>query len=515
MSTTLKTEEETGKGTNKRGRPRVESQDQNAVERRRTQIRLAQRAYRERKETTISVLEARVSQLRQTIQEMNKTFSDYNDKTMASGALDLHPVVKEDLRLAMERMTDLHQSSGIEDDDSSGVFSAPSSNSRQSSVSQTKMISPPTHAIHTTQYAEAPMVDSRFGVDDAAIGMLGYQIEYGSSPTGVRIHDASMEQPLDWSDPWTMAQSTTNYSYSTEQQSPLSPSSWEMEIPRGLKPLSSYCWHETSFARRLFRHSHERCLDLLTNPTAKVDPTNNRARYSLSFMSKNDLVMKLRKTIMKSNTEPLEDWTMPMLHVGGAGLHFDRDPSETMPPAGFTAERNTGPFKIPSSAIAVPPIYFPDKVASWLGLEGVWFDNRDVEVYLQRMGINVDGGSTSITVELDDNAGTDSSPTDTSSNGTDLASAVVPGLGKIISAQDRQLLNEFDIMINSPAPVHRRKVDISLDKLIYELNERCYCLGRAPGYKQSDVDAICQTLISEACAYDENAILPAGNIAVH
>src|SRR3984885_10670025 len=43
-----------------RGRPRLDTQDETAADRRRTQIRLAQRAYRHRKETTISALKKRV-----------------------------------------------------------------------------------------------------------------------------------------------------------------------------------------------------------------------------------------------------------------------------------------------------------------------------------------------------------------------------------------------------------------------------------------------------------------------
>ena len=44
-------------GRKSRGRPRLDMREENAAERRRTQIRLAQRAYRERKETTIVSLQ--------------------------------------------------------------------------------------------------------------------------------------------------------------------------------------------------------------------------------------------------------------------------------------------------------------------------------------------------------------------------------------------------------------------------------------------------------------------------
>src|SRR6266516_4726527 len=60
-----KSDEEDGK--KQRGRPRLDTHDETAADRRRTQIRLAQRAYRHRKETTISALKGRVNELERTI----------------------------------------------------------------------------------------------------------------------------------------------------------------------------------------------------------------------------------------------------------------------------------------------------------------------------------------------------------------------------------------------------------------------------------------------------------------
>ena len=39
-----------------------------------------------------------------------------------------------------------------------------------------------------------------------------------------------------------------------------------------------------------------------------------------------------------------------------------------------------------------------------------------------------------------------------------------------------------------------------------DLNDRCFCLGRAPGYKQSDVDEILVRAIAEASEYREEHI---------
>ena len=80
----------------RRGRPRVEKQDESAADRRRTQIRMAQRAYRQRKESTLEELRKRVSDLGNTIELMNKAFLDCRESLYASS-------------LSQDQMLDLHQ----------------------------------------------------------------------------------------------------------------------------------------------------------------------------------------------------------------------------------------------------------------------------------------------------------------------------------------------------------------------------------------------------------------------
>ena len=72
-----------------RGRPRLDTQDETAADRRRTQIRLAQRAYRNRKETTISALKKRVGELERTIEKMNKSFLKFHDNAIGFRSGDI------------------------------------------------------------------------------------------------------------------------------------------------------------------------------------------------------------------------------------------------------------------------------------------------------------------------------------------------------------------------------------------------------------------------------------------
>lgn len=87
-------------GERRRGRPRVEKPDESAADRRRTQIRMAQRAYRQRKESTLDELRKRVSDHINTIELMNKTFMDCRDRLFAQNItedqmMDLHDVAMQ------------------------------------------------------------------------------------------------------------------------------------------------------------------------------------------------------------------------------------------------------------------------------------------------------------------------------------------------------------------------------------------------------------------------------------
>jgi hypothetical protein len=77
------------------------------MQRRRTQIRMAQRAYRQRKESTLDELRKRVSDLSKTIEVMNKTFLTCSDRLFASNMsqdqmMDVHEVVTKFEKLVGE-----------------------------------------------------------------------------------------------------------------------------------------------------------------------------------------------------------------------------------------------------------------------------------------------------------------------------------------------------------------------------------------------------------------------------
>ncbi|CAK7262571.1 hypothetical protein SEPCBS119000_000027 [Sporothrix epigloea] len=101
-----------------RGRPRIDISDVSAADRRRTQIRLAQRAYRNRKENAIVSLEKRVEVLKEANEAMSNAFMALHDYAIEHGLLDAHPGLARQLRQTTEVFLEMaRQSSGDEDMD--------------------------------------------------------------------------------------------------------------------------------------------------------------------------------------------------------------------------------------------------------------------------------------------------------------------------------------------------------------------------------------------------------------
>ncbi|KIH91226.1 hypothetical protein SPBR_01300 [Sporothrix brasiliensis 5110] len=99
-----------------RGRPRIDVKDVTAADRRRTQIRLAQRAYRSRKEKAIVSLEKRVNALKAANEAMSNAFMRLHDFALGRGLLDQHPDLAQHLRQTTEVFLEMARQSSADED---------------------------------------------------------------------------------------------------------------------------------------------------------------------------------------------------------------------------------------------------------------------------------------------------------------------------------------------------------------------------------------------------------------
>ena len=350
------------------------------MQRRRTQIRVAQRAYRARKDSTIIDLQSQVDELRSVLQDATTNLQVISDKLAID---DDRLSARTDLHSTITKLMELHKT--VE-----AVKNESNSDDNQTSLRQSTESDGPLPKSHpdNASYAE--------GIDSSTRSAKGYSIENDPEPHYADAIDAALsEVNIAWLDPFLKATNSEHTGGVFTKSSLLAKG-----IPSQLAAVPTFSWQETTFARRLMRHSHELCLRHLENPSEKYGLMLNKARYSLTFMSEEALIRKLKTSVAKSKSDPLEDWTMPVLHVGGAGKYHEWNPEEEGDNYRFTQDRNVGPFQIPSAAFPIPTSLFPDKVAEWLGLDGVWLDHRDVEAYLRSKGLKLDSAASTTTFEI-------------------------------------------------------------------------------------------------------------------
>ncbi|MCJ1379126.1 hypothetical protein MMC17_002226 [Xylographa soralifera] len=551
VSKSPNSEDEDKKG--KRGRPRVDPQDQSAVERRRTQIRLAQRAYRERKETTISDLEQRVAQLQQTVSDMNQVFLDFNDKALSSDIVKWNPALGDELKSTMQQFLELARDAHVESDAEEGRKIG---SKMREEVSYHDGHTAPTIDLDQRLHAPTPPRNAPLPDLNYPASMLGYDYNIPDIGKNNRVHDKDRVELSDYQDSrslgykWTDS-STDMQQYRAEVSDPLvfTPN-WIATADAAFKPTWTYSFQESTFSRRLLRSSYERAYYLLTNPNTPKSEVHRRFRFAFHFYDVQRIATHLRERLMKSNKESLENWNVPLLHLGGAGLHFPRvvPEGEDPLPDNWEAAQSVGPHKPRNPELSVSDQDFPDKVPEYAKVGGEWFDSNDVEEYLRTKGLFLDGQMSVAEIEVEDqvpslagdfmvgspNSLSGESFVDPQSprSTNDMVPSLFPqatdyfcgtsSTGQLISfdatAMDSDIAftwpveaslkstdafhmnasNMFPELATFDFVPHKRKVRIDVDRLLDALNEKSICLGRSPGYRREDVDAALSKVLQEA-----------------
>ncbi|MCJ1479628.1 hypothetical protein MMC13_008314 [Lambiella insularis] len=557
----------------KRGRPRVDAQDLSAVERRRTQIRLAQRAYRERKEITISALETRVAHLQQTVNKMNQTFLDYNDKAVASGIISRNLTLGEDLKFATQRFLELtRNASTASDGEEEGHGSkAP----EQPAHLEAAIPSPFDYVRHlrkATTTSDTPM-----GNLNHPATILGYEISYNDRRTaetrdlgntkifqGPGYHESS-----DMTDN-RVGRGTISLGLGAEVPSiPTFTPKWNAAADQVIQPFSdanrwpyfevsgprTYSFLERTFSRRLLRLCYERTYYLLTDPNSSKEETYRTLRYTFHVADAKKIAARLRELLPKSSSESLDNWDVPLLHIGGAGLHYPRvDPEgETPLPSNWSSLQSVAPYGPRTGPLSIPDNEFPEHLVKYANMEGPWFDSNDVEQYLRTKGLLLDGQMSVAEIEVDEPvpslAGEFAAGSPNSLSSDSFADPqsprhlndMMPGL--LSQAGDEFSENPngssvpelqsmpFDLMatdsgidfawpLNSSskdaddldlgdmamfpkfgtfafAP-HKKTVKVDVDRLLEALVQKGVCLGRTAGFRREDVDSALSKAVMEA-----------------
>jgi hypothetical protein len=174
---------------------------------------------------------------------------------------------------------------------------------------------------------------------------------------------------------------------------------------RSLGIPSSYSSFERTFARRLHRASCEYAYRLACDPPRAPVNFNNVFRLTLRAAGSIERVKySLESTLSRSTKEPLSNWGVTYIHVGGAGTHYPRPPEEGglsyQSPSSW-AVTTVGPHKIGGSTIE-EAMTAEMLLRGVIGLEGSFYDAYDVEGYLAERGIRLDPSAAYAQIELPD-----------------------------------------------------------------------------------------------------------------
>ncbi|KAF2743056.1 hypothetical protein M011DRAFT_411476 [Sporormia fimetaria CBS 119925] len=395
-----------------RGRPRVENEDATAADRRRTQIRLAQRAYRQRKESTIVSLQEQTTRLQNIIQQMTTSFDAFSTSAIRAGIADIYPSLAQELRQLADKFSSFKQSAevsseeefndNVEADDMVAELPMPTPTTRD----------PPNSlpmSTHTSDWITAVASPST---------AVGAQVTRG--PALTVAHETptfGLEQPRGYSGRLKISGSTwtelpfglldivvdgTTYPpeihslNGTPPMTRISTPPLECSLTtKSLAPDWTYSFAESTFARRLNRAALETALQILDTPKARSPVLDYVFRLSLTYMTVEQLREKFQLLLSRGINGDLDCWGTPFDHLGGAGLHYPREDGKAKL-CGVSYHRNIRSIGLLPASLArrgdePDPSQGHDINIDISGFEGEWFDPDDVEGYLkQEKGCQID-----------------------------------------------------------------------------------------------------------------------------
>ncbi|KAJ5905743.1 bZIP transcription factor bZIP-1 [Penicillium subrubescens] len=231
----------------KRGRPRTVTDDQQVPERRRTQLRVAQQAYRKRKEATITTLQSRVQELESGIEELSESFLSFSNLLFEAGIPQNHPRITSALQKLTQQCVSLAKNSS----EQGSPAEAPLTTTRNLSTIQDI---DPTYDPHMTQLDSLPITHETFQSSPKSFNQ--WPVSQQLPPTPPYQEQAIL--------PFGIVLSSPNNPY-PPRQSPT------LNFPTNVSPKDLMKQERWTLSHRLVRQCCENAYRLLTR-TPMEDP---------------------------------------------------------------------------------------------------------------------------------------------------------------------------------------------------------------------------------------------------
>ncbi|KAI1211188.1 uncharacterized protein F4807DRAFT_27978 [Annulohypoxylon truncatum] len=401
-----------------RGRPRLETKDQTPTERRRTQIRLAQRAYRNRKESAITDLQARINDLKDVNNEINSAYQNLFDYASQRGLLAQAPefgqqlqrlqsLIKQTQEEDIPKLSDQDSPEGNFDDNvretqgaediatlNEGPIPRTLPTTLPSTLPPTLPESQPVNPWGGFQVTHEPVIEetsaSASNLDPSLINpqLHQHQYEIVTAPTP---DNASFGTRL----PFDMNFNPAFTNWATHPYNRLT----------GPRTMS---FHEWAFARRLHRHAVERASALINMPNPPPTVLSRVFGFVMLFETVDEIRARTTATLNRIRNEPLNYWEHPFHQLGGSGTHYsEHGPSSLSGTSDYHSTGfGTGPFNERTTRVR-DTLLGVSQYINMNGWEGTWFDSGEVETYLAQNGIVIPTAADLHVIEVPPNAFSD------------------------------------------------------------------------------------------------------------
>ncbi|OTB09351.1 hypothetical protein M426DRAFT_315915 [Hypoxylon sp. CI-4A] len=386
-----------------RGRPRLETKDQTPTERRRTQIRLAQRAYRNRKESAITDLQAKIDGLKEVNDEISSAYHNLFNYATQHGLLAQAPQFGQQLerlqtlvkKTQEQDILELGEEEGPEGNSDDGAQDTSNSNEEtvptlpeQPEAEQTQLYG---GIVVSHEPVHEPIQAGTSHLDPALHNPQAHQYEIITAPT----HDNAS---FGFNMPFDTNLSNPDNSY------------WAQHPWNRLTGPRTMSFNEWSFARRLHRNATEKAFTLISMPNPPPAKMTRVFGFVMLFETVDQIKTRTGATLDRVRDEPLNYWEHPFHRLGGSGTHFSDEiagpsslsGSSTYQSSGFA----TGPFNEPTTRVR-DTLLGVSQYINMSGWEGTWFDSGEVETYLAKNGVVIPTAADLHTIEVGPDAFSD------------------------------------------------------------------------------------------------------------
>ncbi|KAI8964513.1 hypothetical protein F5Y11DRAFT_315884 [Daldinia sp. FL1419] len=379
-----------------RGRPRLETKDQTPTERRRTQIRLAQRAYRNRKENAITDLQAKIDDLQSVNNEINDAYKNLFNYASQQGLLAQAPEFGQQLQKLQALVKQSQERESSQADEHDSPEEPPDEGQRE---------------VHASDPADENEEPASALLDDQTPALWGGIVVSHEPIIPPELTATSSLDPL--------ANSAQHHNYEvitapTLENASFGPNfsvdpnfldpaqtSWARHPWNRLTGPHTMSFNEWTFARRLHRHTLERAAALISMPSPPPGKLTRVFGFVMLFETVEEIRSRTVAMLDRERNDPLNYWKYPFHRLGGSGTHFpdQGQPSLSGSSSYQSTGFGTGPFNERTTRVRDTMLGVSQYI-NMSGWEGTWFDSDEVETYLAQNGVVIPPVADIHTVEI-------------------------------------------------------------------------------------------------------------------